>query len=69
MTKARRSARDRQLTREVLTGRGINDFPTRKSAGLRLERFWKEQRWREKQKEAQVGTYTVHGRTDMQEGG
>jgi len=55
------------VTREVLTGHGIDDFPfpTHKSARLRLERFWKE-RGMEREKEGQVGTNTVHGRTDMQ---
>jgi len=56
------------VTREVLTGRGIDDFPfpTRKSARLRLERFWKERGMEREKKEGQVGTNTVHGRTDMQ---
>ena len=35
---------------QFLTGRGIDDFPTRKSARSRLERFWKEQAMERKTK-------------------
>jgi len=62
MTKARRSARDRQ-TREELTGHGIDDFPTRKSAGLRLERFWKERAMVRKTKRG-AGGHIYRSRSD-----
>jgi len=71
VTKGRDSVGDTQVTHEVLTGRCIDDFPTRKSARLRLEGFWKErevEREREKRGRWAHAPFTV-GRTGPQKGG
>jgi len=61
MTIARGSVGDTQVTREVLTGRGIDDFPTRKIARLRLERFWRYERRTEKKKRGRWALSTKVG--------